>query len=266
MSIPNIIYGDFGDEKITSATRMENLPLGAVMVLPDGEEFSYGKASATAMVAGKLYQQDASANVTGSTDGGLLTNMVVAGDAAIGATTISLTMGATAAFTKDQLRDGYLLINDSTGAGLKYKIRENAAAASLGTLALTLYPNDKIKVALVAGTSQVGLRQNEWDNLTITTADTVGVGALAGVPPVAIPASNYGWIQRKGVCAGFTDGTLVVGEPVVVGTAVTGAFTVYAPAAADTTGARVVKESTIVGYCMNVSASTEYSLIKLMLP
>jgi hypothetical protein len=236
------------------------------MVLPDGSVYRHAKASATALVAGNLYQQNSLADVTGSADAGLLTNMVVAADAAVGATTVSLTMGGTSAITKDALKDGYFFINDVTGEGLRYKIESNAAAASLGTLTVTLKETDGLKVALVAGSSQVGLRQNEYDNLTITTADTVGVGALAGVATVAVTASYYCWIQRSGVCNVMTDGTLIVGEPVVLGAAAAGSFTVYPPAAADTTGARVVKESTVIGYCMNVSASTEYSLINLMLP
>jgi len=41
---PNIQYGDYGDEKVTSSTRIGGLPLGAKMVFLDGREFRHAKA------------------------------------------------------------------------------------------------------------------------------------------------------------------------------------------------------------------------------
>ena len=266
MSFPSVVYGSYGDEKTAQSTKINNLPLGTRMVLPDGREFVHAKASATALIAGDMYQQNSMAVVAGTSDAGILTNMAVATSAAIGATTVVITMAATAHFSKDLLAGGYLFTNDATGEGHCYKIKGNTAAASLGSCTITLEPNDAIKVALAAGTSEVAVRQLPFDNVTITTADTVGVGALAGVAPVAVTASYYCWLQRKGPAAVLTDGTVIVGVPCVVSPALAGAIAPFSTSAADTAGVRAAKGIDTVGYVMNVSASTEYSLVNLCLP
>jgi len=263
MSFPNIVYGSSGDQFTTSSTKIGSLPLGTEMVIPGGRWFVHARASATALVAGKLYQQNIGIQ---GTDTAYIKDLAVAANAAIGAQTVQVTCGATTAVTKNQFTDGFLFVNDATGEGYSYMIKENTAAAAGSTCTLTLYENETIQVALAAGISEVGIRENPYYSLTLTTADTVTVGPVAGIAPVAVAANYYCWIQTDGVAAAFTDGTLIVGEPVVAGTAAAGSLTVFSPAAADTTGARVIKETTVLGYCLNVAASTEYSLVKLAIP
>ena len=55
MSFPNVIYGDYGDEKVAQSTKIGSLPLGQLMILPDGRAFRHTRAhTAQAMTAGYL--------------------------------------------------------------------------------------------------------------------------------------------------------------------------------------------------------------------
>ena len=77
--------------------------------------------------------------------------------AAAGATSVTVTLGATAA-TEDQYKDGFLYINDgATGEGHVYKIKSNAVGASGGTCVLTLDEEDGLVTALTNGTNLAGL-------------------------------------------------------------------------------------------------------------
>ena len=264
MSYPNIIYGSFGDEKVTAASAIGGAPLGALMVLPDGRKFRHAKASATAVVAGNLYQQNAYSVISGSADADVLTEGAISSGGVAGSATVIITAGGTATIPVNSLAGGYFFVSSGTAAGECYKIKTNTAGAKSGTCTVTLYENDKFKTTLAAGSSLYGIRQNEYDNVTVTTSDTASVGSLAGVAPVAASASYYFWVQRAGPAATYTLGTVIVGEPVcVAGTA--GGVMQIPPAAADTTGLRIVKQMVAIGDVLNASAATKYSLINLRL-
>ncbi len=263
MAFPNVIYGKVGDEKKTTTNKNTGMKLGGKMVLPDGREFRYCRASATALVAGKLYEQDGG---TLASDADYKAILAVAAAAASAQCTVTVTAGGTTACTTDLFADGYMAVASSAGSGngYVYAIKSCSSAAAGSTITITLEPSDPLKVALVAGTNTVGLRENPYAALILTTADTIGLGKLCGVTPTAIAANKYGWIQTKGPVMCLGDGTLLVGEPVAVSN-VAGAVEVIPPAAADTGGARVVKQMVKIGYCMNVAASAAYSLIDIQL-
>ena len=73
-----------------------------------------------------------------------------------------------------------------------------------------------------------------------------------GVPIVDMALSAYGWFQTYGPAAVLGAGTLVLGHNVVRSATVAGAV---APATSDILD--------IVGTCMLVDVTTDYSLIKL---
>ena len=262
MSFPNIIYGDFGDEKVTSSTRIGNLPLGAKMVLPDGSEYAHAKASATALVAGNLYQSNTMTVVAGSADTGMTNNLVLVSDVAASARSLTVTLAGTAGLSKNLLKDGYIWVNDVTGEGERYRIKSHLAAAQGANVTITLEDNDYVRTALVAGTTQLGMRHNEFDNVTITTANTVKTGHLAGWATVPVTASYYCWLLRRGVVSALAQGTLVHGEQVIASQTTGGAV---GPQATGTIA--VQKERHTIGEVMAVpAASTEYGLIKASLP
>ena len=224
MSFPNIVWGDFGDEKETSSTRIGNLPLGARMILPDGRVFAHCKQGGTAGIAGEFYISEAATAGHGCVAGSAL---VVDAAAAIGSTTVSITVGATGAITANQYADGYLTITAGTvGMGHIYKIVSNTAATTTETgCKIYLDPDDAIKVALVASSTLVQLSPNPWKGLRVKPAGSTFTGNPAGILPIAIPADYYGWVQRSGQAAALMAATAVtLGAPLTCSTTETGAL------------------------------------------
>jgi hypothetical protein len=257
VSFPNIIYGDFGDERIAQSSAIGTLPLGTRMILPDGRMYAHCQASATALVTGKLYQGEAVASGTGN-----IKSLAVV-TAIAGAYTAVITMSATGGITAGQYDDGYLFsaASTGTGSGYAYKIKTASTAAAASTTTVTLY--EPVKVTMAAGTTTVGLRVNEFKNILLTTADTVRVNTLAGISANSCAAAYYTWIQRKGLAPCLTDNTtLIVGTPATASTTVVGA--VGGESAATTLNTNALGY-TAIGYVVSVAASAEYSLIDLKL-
>jgi len=269
MSFPNVVYGDYGDEKVTSLTRIGSLPLGTPMVIPGGGEFVHAKANtAAALAPGQAIVQKAVA--------GTSVNLAVAADVAIGGRTILLTMPATTlCTTADQYKDGSLIINDETGEGHTYKIASSNTAAAAANATFTLEKGDGIKVAIVAGTSQVTIRENPYYDVLIRAAGTGSVGMPAGIAQVAVTAGYYCWLRRKGTQGLLAAGTLAVaGRQFACATVTAGGFQAWSRAisTADTAGASVA-DTTLSpvdepwGYCeVAAAASTEYMVGNVQLP
>jgi hypothetical protein len=255
-SFPNIIFGDFGDQRKTSSVKY--LPLGQIMILPDGSEYRYGQVGGTALVQGKLYQGEAYASGTGN----IKDIAVIAGSAVAGTKTMSITMSATGAMATDQYADGYVFTASSAGvggSGYSYRIKSCSSAAAGSTSVLTLY--EPIEETISGGTTTVGLRVSSYKYCLLTTADTVGVSALAGVSCATAAASSYCWFQTRGHAACFTDNTtLIVGTPCTASTTVAGA--VGGCSAATTLTADGFGQ-TAIGWVVSVAGSAEYSLIDL---
>lgn len=257
MAFTNIIWGSYGDERVTSSAKHTQIPLGTRMHLPDGKVYAYARVSATAGVAGQLYEQDAG---IGATDAEYISALAtVAGS--IGATLVQYTSGDTTAVTANMFQDGICFVADDTGEGHAYRIKENDAAVSTSVTGnVTLYKDDPIKVAFDAGTTTIGLIENEFSALSVTTADTVTTGVLAGVLPVAVTASYYCWVQRRGPAAVQTDNTtLIPGITVIASTTVAG----QVGCTSGTAG--VGKDAQFLGYAMAIAASSENSLVYLTL-
>ena len=260
MAFPPTVYGDYGDEKVTSTSKMGGLPIGMVMELPDGRRYAHFRVGGTALVAGRLYQGKAGEANT------IFIKSVVPNAAVVGATSVVLTMAGTA-LGANVYDDGYLIIASSigTGTGYLYKVKSAATAASTETSAVSLAENDKIAVAL-NGSTTVGLRKNQFDSVLLTTADTIGVNTPVGVSCATAAASAYGWLQTDGPAAVLTDNsTLIVGTPVIASSTVAGAVGTFATAAADTAGVRYARNMRLIGEVMSVAASAEFSMINLKL-
>ena len=261
MAFPSVHYGNFGDEKVTSTSKINGLPLGMKMILPDGSEYVHARAGGTAVVVSKIYQ--AATAAIHLTDTMLAKTLIPADSYAVGATTVAFTTGGTTAVATDALADGYLVIASGDGAGYKHKIKTNNSAASGSTTCtLTLYETDGLKVALAAGTTKLGVIPNSYAAVILTAADTIGA-KIAGVPANSCAASAYFWAQRKGEAAVFTGGTVLLQRsPCVCSTAVAGAVVPIAVAA--TTALLDTKESfQIIGVGLSSAATAGYSLVDL---
>uniref|UniRef100_A0A6M3XUV5 Uncharacterized protein n=1 Tax=viral metagenome TaxID=1070528 RepID=A0A6M3XUV5_9ZZZZ len=243
MSFATMIQGTEGLQFEHTADKRH--PFGVAMVFTDGREFAYGQAGASNLDVGKLAQQ---AVVTSGHTKGLL----VAADAAIGATAISIT-NATSAITKDMYKEGVLFVNDAVGEGYQYKIKSHPAESTgTGTCVITLVEYGGLRVALTTA-SRVGLRKHICDSVLV--APTTITGVLVGATVRAMTALYYGWFQVKGMATVLTNGVVVVGEPVTRSVTTPGAVDPYNE---DGTG-----NHTPIGEVLSVASSTEYSLIDL---
>lgn len=185
---------------VSSSTAVTNL--GTKAVTADGREFVYVKAGATATVAGSLYQTAAE-----------LTNHdhLTPAAAAIGATTITVALGATAV-TENQYAGGLLVVDSTPGEGYSYFILSHPAA-DLSTSCVFTIDSPGVIVAITTA-SEVTLTPSPYSGVIITPATTL-TGAPVGVAPYIITASEYGWLQTKGPCGVLTGGTPGVGTCVV---------------------------------------------------
>ncbi len=264
MSFPNLIYGEYGDEKVTAASAIGGLYLGTKMVLPDGREFVHCKAAAaSALVAGRVY--DGSPGITCLDT---LKGLAVL-DGAIGATTVTVGPVAGTVVAASAFNEGYLFFSNSAGPGKgnTYKIKTTPSALSTGagaSFVVTLDSKDGLTEAITAASTKCGLRPNPYSGVTLTTANTIGTSVIIGVAPVDVTAGEYCWIQRKGPAACETDNTtLIIGVPVTASTTVTGEVAVMPATSASITSAKGYQK---LGTCIAVAASAEYSLINLELP
>ena len=223
-----------GDLSSNTATPMTTI--GSKAVSSDGRAFRYVKAGATALVPGKL--QQAPAEVTNHQN-------LVPSAAAIGDTSVTVTLGATAA-TANQYAGGWLVGTETPGEGQQYKIKSHPAADASATLVLTL--EDPLVVALTSS-SHLDLVPNPYNGVIVNP--TTASSSVVGVAVFAITAAQYGWIQVSGPANTLADGALTVGTSLVASNAVAGAVEAA-------TGAQAV-----VGIAMTGIADTEYGMVDL---
>lgn len=215
--------------------------LGDKVMTADGRVYRYAKAGGTALDAGKL--------VVAADEVANHTNIVAGADAAVGATEITVTLGATAA-TVNQYAEGFVVINDAAGEGIAYKIASHGAADGATDLVIKL--EDPIQVALTEDTSEVSLVKNIYDSVVISAVDQAD--AVVGVPNVAVAADEYFWVQTGGVCAVLADEAVAKGLAVTTGTGVAGAVEAVDAAA-----------EPIIGYAIQALVDTEYRPVRLVL-
>lgn len=253
MGIPCIIEGEFGDEKVTSSTKIGNLPLGQLMELPDGRKYRHAKSGGTTLAVGQVLRQGMISDTVMDQD------VVVSVAAAAGTTTISLIMGGTT-IVADYYADGYLYTNLSAGVGSVYKIKSHdATSTSAEVLEFTFVESDAVASSIVATSSKCGLRQNEYASCLINPSGTnIFKGIICGIPPVEVPANYYFWCQRSGAAVGLNAAaSAVIGEAVACSTVTAGSITIASTAD---------KESIdVIGHSMAVGAGASYVILNLEL-
>lgn len=220
--------------------------LGTIGTTPDGRQFRYVKNGGSAMAPGKLYQ----AKVPGANYDELVTAA-----AAVNATTVVVTTGATAV-TLNQFKGGYLGIEDDTGEGYNYLISGNDAAGTTATCNIYLADPAGLKEALTANTT-CGLYEHPCDSVIIHPSPPTS--DLVGVATHAMPASYYGWVQFRGPCQVLVEGTHVIGKSVIASSSADGAVAPYVL----TEGTPNAEITPIVGVCREVAATTEYGFVVL---
>ena len=240
-SNPDSIINPFtsGTTSVTDSLG-NDIPLGSVLYYGD-RVFRYGLAGGVALTAGKLVQ-----TIVGTkADHQDLapTAAVAAGEYEISVETAGTDL------TLNQYAGGYLYVNDGAGEGQCLKIKSNPVHDHSSDPSVVITCHDALATA-IATSSKVSLMSDPWSGLVVAPA--AETGAAMGVPVVDMAASAYGWFQTHGPAAVLTVGTIVLGHNVVRSATVAGGV---APATSDILD--------IVGTCMLVDVTTDYSLIKL---
>jgi len=228
-------------QDLYSYSTVQQTDLGARALSSDGRSFRYALAGAVALSPGDALQSPAVvANHVNLTP----TALPSAGD-----TTITVTLGATAA-TANQYSNGTLTVEKGTlGVGQTFLIKSHPAAISGGTLVITL--SDPV-VTTITGTVTVSLIANPYNGV-IQSPSTTLTGTIVGVAVGPIPANQYGWICVGGVTGLKVSGTPIVGSSVGVPT---------------TTAGMAVADSAIlahVGSVAKAAITTQITPVKLAL-
>lgn len=239
---------------------------GAKFDSSDGREFVIVQNGGTALVSGVLVQSPAK---IGTTTGH---QNLATSTAAIGATSVSVTLGGTAA-TANQYAGGYIIFNAGTGLGQTLKIASHPAQSSTsGSLTLTL--EDPIQVATLSSDTKSCLVLNPYGSTGGATAATSGVvvmpttntGAPIGVTlyPIAATTTSggvnnlgtptYGLIQTKGLVSCLNDANTAIGLDLMPSSNTAGAVMTY-----------VAATNTRVGTATQAGVTTESRLITIQL-
>ena len=205
-------------QQLFSSDATQRHPLGTRAVTTDGRTFRYVKNGATLMATGKAQQAPAQ-----DTENDQLTPSA----AAIGATSISVTIGTSAA-AANAFAGGWAVIDTTPGQGFSYPIIGHAAIDA--STAGTFYLGAPIEVALTTS-SRVTLVPNPYNGVILAPATTL-TGAVVGVAVYPIAANEYGWIGVRGSFGTLIAGTPGVGVAVVLPGSAAGAVVVDGAAAA----------------------------------
>lgn len=165
--------------------------------------FRYASNGAVALLPGLLVQ--------GATTGGATTTLQTTRAVAVAAKAGDRKIYTTALTTAQAagvFDDGWVSIFDAsltTGTYL-YRIKTNSALATSGTASyLELY--DPLHVALTTS-DQLEFIANPYKGVVVAASATTLTGPLLGVPPIAVTASYYFWLQTWGPCAVVCDAAL----------------------------------------------------------
>jgi len=249
------IWGDYGDEKVTSTTADLGLTIGTRMILPDGRVFRYAFSDGAAGAGTGVQSSIALANAD--------TDIAVTTSAAVGDKSVVITFGTSpdTDVAEDYYANGYLFVNDSgssgAGEGHVYRIRTHAAADVSASPPITIHlqDGDPIAEALTAGQSQVGLVANPYMHVIPTPAGAQ-TARCVGYAAAEVADDSYFWAQTWGEAALLTDGTLIIFRPVRVSDGVAGAVEEYQ--------SDQNEEEQEVGFATNfLAATTEYQFVFL---
>lgn len=170
-----------------STTKDSHYDIGDHIKLADGWEFVYSKSSA-ACISGQGCEFTA-VGVNSYTAAGVA-QIVTDREVTVPASTHD-------AFTKDELRGGYVLIYDGTTNNVQFRgiIGNDATAANV---AFKVYLDGALTEAVVASTSAIEAFQNPYSGLRTGTSANL---PKAGVPAAKVTAADtYFWCQIKKFC------------------------------------------------------------------
>lgn len=228
----------------------QKLPRGSKLIW--GEKvMRYYLNDGTLDVVGNLYQMEVP--VAGHIDEAIDTP-------AVGDTDIAFTPTSTD-IVVDEYNGGYLHINDDTGEGYMYRVKDNPAITAAASGTITLY--DPIAVAPGADATAT-LFNSPWRAPIIhPSPPTAMVVGWAQSPTVA---SDWGWLCVAGPTPALIDGTVIISEQVVPSDGTDGAVEPGDAAITDGTPPTGHGELRGIGVVIVVNADTEYGAIWASIP
>ena len=187
-----------------SSTAKEQV--GTLRITQDGRKFRYAKAGG-ALSAGKAV---VAATIAAAHADEAAPSTAVA----VGTQQVTLTVTAGTAIAENQLRGGYLAVNDGTGEGHLYAIESNSAVAADGT-SITIGLSEPIrKVWGTTTATQFTLVHSPWYGVTHSATEE---NLCCGVAICDVTSGYYCWVQTGGPALALMKGTPAVGSNLTLG-------------------------------------------------
>lgn len=183
-----------------------NGDLGSMLEMEDGRKFVYSLAGEE-LTAGTVCQGPV------EDTNGYDEELAIATSVAVGDTSITVTTQR--AWTANELKDGWLVIEDTTAdvVGTMRKIKSHPAAGSAESCKIEVY--DAFIIAATATTDQVSVMENPYNGVLENNSTTNGF--VIGVPTRTVTSAYYFWLQIHGPAPVLTgESSLVVGDWVCV--------------------------------------------------
>ena len=175
-------------------SNVQEHPLGAIAMARNGDIYRYTKINSTAsdLIAGNLQVSLAKESNH--------QNVALSAAAAVGATLVIPTVGATAV-DANEYDEGFLIFNDVSPEGEIYTITSHEANA--GSLATDVNVSPALLTAATTS-SEVSLVRNPWNNPAISQ---LIAERAAGVSIVDwdVSVANFGWLKTRGVASVLVD-------------------------------------------------------------
>lgn len=251
------------DVNILETHAAPKFALGTKFERQDGNVYRYAYVN-TATNAGTMVAADFSDAGVVVTDNIVIdpaSAVAVAGETiapgAVGSHYVEITL---AAVTANQFAGGYLAIEDGSGEGFLYRIKGNTATGTpaSGNIRIELY--DPIKVRLSPNSDIIIAPCATNSVVAATTAtDAVAVGVLCATTTASLP---FAWVQTAGTALCLQDGTLALGDPLVMSRNTAGSVMQFGGGG---TGFSSFIGEAFVGECIQPGGTGEYALIKLNL-
>ena len=255
------------DINIFEVNNNPKFPVGYGFERSDGSRFRYAQFGSTTN-AGYLvstFVSESTVSITG-------TNVVIQSDSATSVSGVPLKPGKIGSYyleayltaSKNQFAGGYLIVTGFEGrqagtSGYTYRIKGNTAAATGGGTKCMLNLYEPL-VTEVYTECNIGITSNRWVDLITATSGANASASVAGVVVNNVSATQYAWVQTKGICAALPSSQYapVIGSMVGLDTAGNGKIT----ACFFTTTAGLFGKP-FVGFCVLTGSNGTHSAIAL---
>lgn len=171
---------------------------------------------------------------------------------------IEITMSSV---TANQFAGGYFIVEDGSGKGYSYRIKGNTATGTPATATFRMELYEPIKSNL-SDDSDCTITPCLWNDLVVADQQTTNVMAAGVSCSTTTSDKPYGWFCTKGIIGVKQQGTITLGQALMVSLTTAGSVTLWGGVA---TGLSGMLGYAVVGICMSVGADGEYCTAKLTL-